>query len=448
MRGVAARPRRAREVPMTRPFGRPVAALALVLLVGLGARAGRAAECVSGPLPQNSDNKLRLCSPDSSELQLALRPDGIHITWAAPPRGTSTYVGPVTARHWANLDSLAVVPGVTVTGTYLAYRDRRIELVVQSIDSLGTSLRQGVVGQHTVTLVWFSPYDEPISCVAGDLRPVGGEMVLPESYAGEGLRLDFPKCPANPPLPPDTTRVAGLRIHVARGTRVAVGDVATFDVEDFEGWHVWRWRADPTRLDYEAVGELSKLAATAAPWYSWSYTADYRQVSFVDRNVFDGFLYHYAITTYDQGFRRDTGGADMAFKIDSPVAPAQRDPQNPRNIRLAPTQVRVSYRKPPPAEFFPIAAVPNPYRESTADRNRPETQVVQFINAPTHGVLYVFTLAGDLVLEREHGPTTAGTIEWDTRNRAGEKVASGVYIYKIVDLDSGRESFGRLAVIR
>lgn len=428
---------------MSRPYCRPFAVMGVAVLVALGARAGRAAECVSGPLPLNTDNRLELCSPDSSELQVAIRPDGIHLTWAAPPRSTSTYVGPVTARRWQNVDSLAVVPGITVTGTYLAYRDRRIELGIQNIDSLGTSLQRGVVGQHTVTLLWFSAYDEAIRC-GSDTRPVGGIVVLPASYAGAGIRLDSPKCDLN--LPPDTTVAAGLRVHLARGTPVRVEDIASFDMEDFEGWHVWRWGADPTRLDYEAVGELSKLASTAAPWYSWGYAADYRRVTFVDRNVFDGFLYHYEVTTYDQGFRRDTGGADLAVKLDSPLAPAQRGTDGV--VHLGPTQMRVSYRKPPPGSFFPVAAVPNPYRDAAADPVRPETQVVQFINAPTHGVLYVFTLAGDLVLQREHGPTTSGTIEWDTRNRSGEKVTSGVYIYKIVDLDSGRESFGRLAVIR
>jgi len=41
-----------------------------------------------------------------------------------------------------------------------------------------------------------------------------------------------------------------------------------------------------------------------------------------------------------------------------------------------------------------------------------------------------------------------GTLRWNTTNASGEEVASGVYIYKIVDLSSGQESFGRLAIIR
>jgi len=57
-------------------------------------------------------------------------------------------------------------------------------------------------------------------------------------------------------------------------------------------------------------------------------------------------------------------------------------------------------------------------------------------------------VAGDLVLQRDQLSSTEGTIQWDTRNQSGEKVASGVYIYKIVDIDSGQQSYGRLAIIR
>lgn len=167
---------------------------------------------------------------------------------------------------------------------------------------------------------------------------------------------------------------------------------------------------------------------------------------FVDHNVFDGFLYHYAITSYDQGFRRSTSGTDLATKFDSPLHLATPNGENPPT--LGSTQIRVSFRRPPPDEFQPVAAVPNPYRESESIAGAPETQVVQFINSPPRGTLLIWTVAGDLVRTIVQDDASVGVLEWDTKNDSGEKVTSGVYIYKIVDLVSGQQSFGRLVVIR
>jgi hypothetical protein len=78
---------------------------------------------------------------------------------------------------------------------------------------------------------------------------------------------------------------------------------------------------------------------------------------------------------------------------------------------------------------------------------------VRFIRMPPRGTLFIFTLAGDLVRELNHpqdggAQDPPGTLRWNTTNAAGAEVASGVYIFKIVDLSSGQESFGRLAIIR
>jgi hypothetical protein len=243
------------------------------------------------------------------------------------------------------------------------------------------------------------------------------------------------------------TALSGLRIRFRSGSIVEVNNAASFDVEDFEGWHVWRWNEDPAALDYRNVGEYSKLAESAAPNPAWpGVTPHSRRLRYLDRNVFEGFLYHYAISTYDQGFRRWTNGQTYFNKFDSPLElgranPAGGDPITGR------TQLRYEFRRPPPPEFRPITAVPNPFRDATSDGSR-ESSVVFFNSAPPRGTLFIFTLSGDLVLERSHLQPTIGTITWDTRNSRGEKVASGVYIYKIVDLVSGQQSYGRLAVIR
>ena len=114
----------------------------------------------------------------------------------------------------------------------------------------------------------------------------------------------------------------------------------------------------------------------------------------------------------------------------------------------------MDFLRPPPAEFQPVQAVPNPYRQVDCDQLDPQsTCTVRFIRMPQRGTLLIFTLAGDRVREFNHPADASagdppGTLRWDTQNAAGQAVASGVYIYKIVDLNSGLESFGRVAIIR
>jgi len=340
----------------------------------------------------------------------------------------------VTAERWINVPTDGVVPTVTLSGTYLTVRDQRIELTVTTItDSLGQNTADGLgfVGRYRIRFAWNSIHESR-----------GGTLDIPRGYSGQPLRFDVPI----PGSLPDTTMLSGLRVAFRVGDKVRVQDSAVFDVEDFEGWHVWRWGADPTSPSYQAVGEYSKLVDVAAAAEVWpGHSPTMRRVTFVDRNVFDGFLYHYAITSYDQGFKRANPG-DLAQKFDSPLHLATRNPDG--SVTLGSTQIEVSFRRPPPSSFEPIAAVPNPFRESESIATAPETQVVQFINSPPRGTLLIWTLSGDLVRTITQEQTTVGVLEWDTRNEAGEKVTSGVYIYKIIDLVSGQESFGRLVIIR
>jgi hypothetical protein len=85
-----------------------------------------------------------------------------------------------------------------------------------------------------------------------------------------------------------------------------------------------------------------------------------------------------------------------------------------------------------------VKAYPNPYR---GDKH---SQVI-FDNLTANVKIRIYTLTGELVREiREQDGDRA---YWDVRNKDGERVSSGIYIYHITN-SKGEEKKGKVAVIK
>jgi hypothetical protein len=117
---------------------------------------------------------------------------------------------------------------------------------------------------------------------------------------------------------------------------------------------------------------------------------------------------------------------------------------------------------------------PNPYRvEARWDQGRlVRDHYLWFANLPPRAALRVFTLSGDLVFETHfdgsgyHGegarglydpgtqldtppPTLSGTsYAWNLISSRGQAVATGLYLYSVEDLDSGRVQRGKFLVVK
>jgi hypothetical protein len=96
-----------------------------------------------------------------------------------------------------------------------------------------------------------------------------------------------------------------------------------------------------------------------------------------------------------------------------------------------------------------VFVVPNPLVRS-AGWDLGGASSIRIVNVTESSRAQIYTLAGDLVREIENvqfAGVERGNIEWDTRNADGEPVASGVYIYRVID-DKGGEVVGRLTIVR
>jgi hypothetical protein len=94
----------------------------------------------------------------------------------------------------------------------------------------------------------------------------------------------------------------------------------------------------------------------------------------------------------------------------------------------------------PSANVGSAIAYPNP-----CDARKGHLQVT-FDNLPSWVRLRLYTKSGELVKDIS-ADTTNGILAWDLTNGAGCAVATGIYLYVILD-NNGYKATGKLAVIR
>ncbi len=86
---------------------------------------------------------------------------------------------------------------------------------------------------------------------------------------------------------------------------------------------------------------------------------------------------------------------------------------------------------------YPPFIYPNPYYGN-------KHNYIYFGDVTENSIIQIFTIAGELVREIR---VESSPQRWDVRNSAGEKIASGIYIYLIKD-PAGNKKVGKLGVIK
>ena len=82
---------------------------------------------------------------------------------------------------------------------------------------------------------------------------------------------------------------------------------------------------------------------------------------------------------------------------------------------------------------------PNPWR---SDKHK--SYPVTFDSLPPNSTVKLYTLSGHWIKTLN---TSTASVEWNLDNDAGDKVASGIYLYVITN-DQGQKSQGKLVVIK
>ena len=143
--------------------------------------------------------------------------------------------------------------------------------------------------------------------------------------------------------------------------------------------------------------------------------------TFVDRNVYPGLKYFYAIAAANQ-----VGGEGKLSQI-------------------VDVTLREETIAPPEANLDKVIFVPNPYRPNGS------ANPMEFRNLPDRATIRIYNSTGDLIRQIDHRNNTS-IQRWDGRTEAGEQISAGIYVYHIESMRAGQRGrnsiSGKFAVIR
>jgi hypothetical protein len=384
---------------------------------------------------------IELHPPDS----VYARRSGSHVVigWYQPPDSIATTIGSKDFRNWYTND--LDMSDVTFTGAYALDIDRTVRFSRLTRDTVTVGVDTSIV-MLVETADRNDTYNQRINIGSNHYTP--GELI-PIALVGEESRdtLDFE---VNVSFSAGDIGVSILE------------DVAFFEIDfqDFEGFHVWRGLS-PYPSDQEITFEFSKEDAFLGIRDDSLYALDWPQYDvqgrpyyeWIDQNAFVGFTYYYNVTTFDRGYfkgrfqhnKEDNYVCDE--DLDNPL-----DPENPIDCNDVMQEITMTVS--PGTNVSAVYVVPNPYRTGTSAETSPyyhnfPDMTIKFYNVPREASIKIYTVSGDLVWEtyRSNPEGADGVVSWDTRNKEGLEVGSGVYVYKC-ESGGGDYMYGRIVIIR
>ena len=418
--------------------------VALFLFIGislLGVRAG-------AQQSQVDTMTLALVPPDSIYV---VRDGGvIRVGWYPPSMDEGQLVGSRVFTYWY-CNGNPAVSRVGIAGDYIGTVDRTlvvqrdvlsgltvdtvgydpsIAMLAQIIDRKDTYYKRFNLGSDYIV-----PGDPDHQYVPGDPVP----MILIGQGTGDTL---------------DT----GITLTFSAGIIDTGCGLPTFsiDLQTYEGFNIWRGLS-PYPSHMEVVQEYSRqnafmgLPKDSLFFLEWPKTDAHGReyYEFVDENVFPGFTYYYGVSCFDRGYfmGKPRHNKENNFICDE----AETNPADPEYCENVMNRITMTVDA--QGVMKNVYAVPNPYRTGTSAETTPfyhnyPDGSVKFFNVPAECELKIYSIAGDLVWETRHvSPDGSdGIVTWPVRNKHGQDVSSGVYLYRVKG--STGDVYGRIVVIR
>lgn len=278
---------------------------------------------------------------------------------------------------------------------------------------------------------------------------------------GELTRYIFPTPPDNP----------GTRV-VAESGKISVywDKTAEFSVDpvsgeqDFEGYRIYS-----TELGDDLNPSPKLIREFDIPNNNIGFDTGFGEIELPQAVTFDddttqywykyeldgllnGWQYLISVTAFDRG--------DETFGVES------------LETSTSANSVRVFPGTPANTDFggddFKVGVYPNPYRVNAAwDGPNEGDRKLYFYNLPAKSEIRIYTIAGDIIAELHHDAASyngdiswfsnfsdnprvmaGGEHAWNLQTEANQILATGLYLFTVKDLDSGKVQTGKLAIIK
>ncbi len=168
--------------------------------------------------------------------------------------------------------------------------------------------------------------------------------------------------------------------------------------------------------------------------------------------LLSGWQYVVSVTSFDRG--------DDVFGIES-----LETSTNSNAVRVFPgTPANENFG----SSDFEVGVYPNPYRVNAAwDGPSEAGRKLYFYNLPAKSEIRIYTIAGDIIAELNHDASTyngdiawfdsfsddprvmaGGEHAWDLQSEANQILTTGLYLFTVKDLTTGKIETGKLAIIK
>jgi hypothetical protein len=195
-------------------------------------------------------------------------------------------------------------------------------------------------------------------------------------------------------------------------------------VNDVAGYRIYR---SPISLvgPWELIDDISKSEASGL-------TDGGGNVVYIDETPEPGIGYHYTISSYDTDGHESTPVIYNRFVEFTQLAPGIADGTG-------------------------TLVVPNPFRIVANYQSSDQANRITFLNVPSHCVIRIYNVAGELIREFEHDDGS-GEQSWGSSadqdlqlSRYYKRVSPGIYVYHVESKVEGHEGetfVGKFAIIR
>ena len=206
---------------------------------------------------------------------------------------------------------------------------------------------------------------------------------------------------------------------------------------DFQGYRVYSYQGDEIPDDpfliATLVAQYDKIDGVGFDTGLPPLNENGQREVLVD-NLLDGFPYWFSVTSYSA----------PDYDENLPEYPSGFN-ENATLVYPGPASVQAD-------EERTVGVFPNPYRAASLFDGRigeKETKRrIWFTGLPPSCKIQVFNLVGEVIKTIRHDDPEQGMAAWDLLTDHQRAIATGLYIYAVEDLDTGRIQRGKLVIIK